>query len=1712
MRYRALSFGNGFSSVTTFSKRTRISFADSSSSTTAIVFLRRNSSSFKLLCRKRTYEFVEGVKFDGPMICMDDIVNNGDIDLVFENCIMRTLSPALTLEEGLERIKEAVQTLRLDPPCCSSGFLRFQVAVPPGPKALSWFCCQPESSGVFPQIYLSKNSDNPTCKSLHVNGRRGVFGIGAAASFTRYSPLNTGMQSLFKRYISSDSTMIVAYGFMDINFNQGSDSVNHEDGSFFFFVPQIELDEQDMASVLTSTLAWDDSSLPTFKEALHSLEISLNQLSRHICPTTDTWQSDCTTSALRKFSLVENRSIPRVYMNSFAPGGRESMADIMELKESPSSAQFCFRLSPIVAFATNMLDQADKLFYSPEESANINSVWASLIIEECSRLGLRYFCIAPGSRSSPLAVAASSHALITCISCFDERSLAFHAVGYGRGSHIPAVVITSSGTAVSNLLPAVVEASQDFVPLILLTADRPPELQECGANQAIFQVNHFGSFVRYFFNLPTPTDQIPAKMVLTTLDSAVHWATATPCGPVHINCPFREPLENSPSEWKSSCLKGLDFWITNAEPYTKYIHMQQSCRFNNATGQLIDILNLIQRAKSGLLVIGAIHTEDEIWAALHLVKHLMWPVVTDILSGLRLRKHFTSFPDIEGNFIFVDHLDHALFSKSVREWLEIDVVIQIGSRITSKRICQMLDECVPFSYIMVDKNPNRQDPSHIVTHRVQSSIIGFVDFLLKARVPHSRSKWATSLQVLSQMVEWEIQFQICIECSLTEPHVAHVMSEALSSESALFLGNSMPIRDADMYGHSKLICNESATSLMLNSDLPFSWIRVAGNRGASGIDGLLSTAIGFAAGCNKKVFCVIGDVSFLHDTNGLAILNQSKFRKPMTILVLNNHGGGIFSFLPLANKTEPRVLHQYFYTSHNISIGKLCLAHGVKHLYAQTKMELEDALFAAQNEDKDCLIEIESSIDHNANFHSILRKFALQTAENTIRLLSASLSQSSIKDEFFYSKVHKIEYSQYSIALCAPPTSTSLGHDQKEFYRGGFILSLFLEDGSVGFGEVAPLEIHRENLEDAENQLRFLMHAMKGIKISCFLSLLRGSFSRWIWNELGILPSSIFPSVRCGLEMAILNAIANARGSSLLDILHSQTNEKNKYQSSMDVQVCALLNSNGSPAEVANVAAALVEEGYPAIKLKVARWGDPIHSALIIQEVRKKVGCHIDIRADANRRWTYEEAMEFSSFVKDCELQYIEEPVQDEDDILKFCEESGLPVALDETIDNIHENHLEKLAKFSHPRIVAVVIKPSIVGGFENAALIAQWAQQLGKMAVISAAFESSLSLSAYVQFSHYIDMQNASRFRVSHNKVVPSVAHGLGTYRWLKEDITTNPVLIDRNPHSKFIEASVTDARQLLKNFRVNQNVINNVITEEQVHTYQLTVELDNVSCLFRVQEIGQKNDDNVLVFLHGFLGTGDDWIAIMKAVSGSARCISVDLPGHGKSIINTVKIPGQEPCLSLEIISGLLHKLIHHITPAKITLVGYSMGARIALYMALKFGYKAKGAVLVSGSPGLNDELARKIRAAKDDSRACSMVAHGLQLFLESWYAGELWRSFRSHPHFNRIIASRLQQHDVQSLAKMLSGLSIGRQPSLWEDLKNCRMPFLLVYGEKDTKFKKITAAMINTMCSGQEKCNNIHEVVEVPNTGHAVHLENPLFIISALTHFMTRLSMLN
>ncbi|KAM7271199.1 hypothetical protein ACFE04_030413 [Oxalis oulophora] len=1665
-----------------------------------------------------TLQVARGMRFDGPIVKVDELMEIEDGNLVMETCIVRTLPPALTLEHGLKSINKAVEDLKGNPPSLTTVVLRFQVAVPPSAKALTWFCSQPESSSVFPLFFLSKQTENPRYKSLFSNDPIGVFGMGAAIYFKQSSSCVPGDQSSIKRYLSTHSALITTYGFMDTNFNTESSSIKHEGGSFYFVIPQIELDETGDVFILTATLAWSNSFSCTFEQAILSYETSYRQAIANFAPSSGWSHMNFVRSALRKLKVLEDKTVSmvRININALLKGGTNVRTEHMQLKASQLSSQFCIRLSSNFVFSSNMLDCNGEITHSLQNCQNINAVWARLIVEECFRVGLTYFCIAPGSRSSPLAIAASSHPTITCISCFDERSLAFHALGYARGSHKPAVIITTSGTAVSNLLPAVVEASQDCVPMLLLTADRPPELQDAGANQSINQVNHLGSFVRFFFSLPPPSDLVQARMVLTTVDSAVNWAMSVPYGPAHINCPFREPLDNSQAKWTLGCLEGLDQWMHSSEPYTKYIQGPPSfvCH-NKIGGQMTEVINVIRGAKKGLLLIGAIHTENDMWAALLLAKHLSWPVVADILSGVRLRKIISVFPESENHLLFVDHFDHALLSYAFRGWVQPDAVIQIGSRITSKRVSQMLEECFQCPYILVDSHPYRHDPSHIVTHRIQSTIGQFADCLLSTQFPSMSNKWSGYLLAMNKMVASEISFQIRAENSLTEPHLANLVSEALSSKSSLFIGNSMPIRDADMYVVNSENLIRSSDDMLFKSDLPFLPLRVAGNRGASGIDGLLSSAAGFSAGCNKHVFCVIGDISFLHDTNGLAILAQRTIRKPMTVLVVNNNGGAIFSLLPIADGTEPRVLNQFFYTTHNISIQKLCEAHGVKHLLVKTKVELQDALSNGNLKEVNSVIEVGSSITANASFHSNVKLFAKQAADHASSFLSRLFLSESNSPVFTFCKIQKMEFSLYRIQLCAPPTSSHNGRNHSEFYREGFILSLYLEDGSMGFGEVAPLGSHRESLADVEEQLRLLMHTIRGAHIGSFLPLLRGSFSSWIWNELGLPTSSILPSVRCGLEMAILNAIAASQGSSLLNILCPRMEGETEISgTSPNVQICALIDSNGTPSEVAHVAGTLVKEGFTTLKLKVARQPDPIHDAAIVQEVRNKIGSGIVLRVDANQNWTYDEAIQFGSLVKNCDLQYIEEPVQNEDDIIKYCEESGLPVALDETIDRIGKDQLQFLAKYTHPGIVAVVIKPSFVGGFENSALIAKWAQQMGKMAVVSAAFESGLGLSAYVVFSRFLELQNAAICKVMNYGFEP-IAHGLGTYKWLTEDVTTKNLGIYRNPQSGLLEGSIGDATQYLQEFQINQNVICKTFIEEEVARYQLTVDSMGVSFAIDVLEIGQSNSNNVVLFLHGFLGTGEDWIPIMKGISGHARCISIDLPGHGRSKLKYCggDEPSQDQLISIEVIAEVLYKLMGDFSPGNITLVGYSMGARIALYMALRFKDKIKGAVLISGSPGLQDKVARKLRTARDDSLARFLMTHGLNYFLDSWYTGELWDSLRSHPHFNEIVTSRSLHKDDNGLANMLSGLSIGRQPPLWGDLKNCSVPLSLIVGEKDRKFKAVAREMYSEVfqSEGHEGTNpgsKFHEVVEITDCGHAVHLENPLSIISAVTQFLDRL----
>ncbi|XP_066321928.1 protein PHYLLO, chloroplastic-like isoform X5 [Miscanthus floridulus] len=1546
----------------------------------------------------------------GIVIDVDEMAENGDRDLPVDVSFTRRLPPALTVGDGLDALLRAANEVKATPPAgARSGVIRFEVLVPPSTKALKW-CSQFRGSSLFPQFYLSRKLTSVPSFQLE------ICGIGSAICF-HGSYLVKNEFDLVSRYISSDSHLIKAYGFVDMNYVKESPLVEEKLGSYYFFIPQVELSEFDSCSILSSTLVWDDSISHKFEDAVSLFESCFDQIQNSYDSSASISHKGLVPSYISGDAhLSETGNAQLVYLDAEVLASIDAKASVQKENFLTSDQSFV-RFSPQLFLYSNM----------------------------------------------------------------------------------------------------VVEASQDFVPIILLTADRPPELHDAGANQAINQVNHFGTFVRYFFNLPPPGDQIHARMVLTTLDSAAYYAMQAPQGPVHINCAFREPLDYTNQHWNVDCLRGLDKWFKNSEPYTRYLRMKTVSAFGNYSCSVMEVLEIIEKAEQGLLLVGAIHTDEDMWAVALLARHLSWPVATDILSGLRLRKVVNSLPGLDKSILFIDHIDQILLSDSAKNWISPDVIVQIGSRITSKRVGMFLETSFPSSYILIDRHPCRHDPSHVVTHRIQANVAEFAASLCRCTFQRKRSRWTEILTILNSVVSQEIMFQIHAKCSLTEPYVAHIIGESLYGDAVMFVGNSMVIRDLDMFGSGWMDYTTNGNNVMTHHFPDFVGTAVAGNRGASGIDGLISTAIGFAIGSNKHVFCVVGDISFLHDTNGLALLNQRAWRKPMTIIVVNNHGGAIFSFLPVAKTASPQILEKFFYASHDISISKLCAAHRVKHFLVQTKAELHDALVKSNMEQVDCLVEVDNSIDSNANFHRIMSMFSnYSTSQYLAYLLEAPCLKSEV-DAIPVDRIDSVECMLYRIQLSAPRTS---GLSDGRFIHEGFVLKLRVDDNIVGFGEVAPIEIHEEDLLDVEEQLRFLLHRVKDSVLDV-IPLLRGSFSNWIWTSLGIPPSSIFPSVKCGLEMAILNLLASQQKCSLFKVLagcdplgRDENVIEYSQNSSGSIQICALVDCNGSPMEVALAVAKLAAEGFTTFKLKVGRRESPIEDATALHKIREVVGYQINIRVDANQKWTYEQAVEFGSRVKSLRLEYIEEPVSSVNDLIKFCENSVLPVALDETIDNLKGDIIPKLHQFVHPGIVALVIKPSVVGGFENAAHIAKWAQLHDKMAVISSTYESSIGLASYIQLAHYVDQQSSIVSRIRNKDKCRAAAHGLGTYQWLREDVSEQKLKIHASPLGDGIRASVEDAHGYLHHLNINNDKIERTYGEEKLRSYSIQVDADDCSYLVKLREAGDHTNEKVVLLLHGFLGTSEDWVPMMKALAPSARVIAIDLPGHGESQIMQRHKNSEQFIVTVQLVADLLLKLMCHITDGEVVVVGYSMGARIALHMALNQDHKIRGAVTISGSPGLRDEASRRRRVAIDKSRAQFLMSCGLECFLQTWYSGKLWNSLREHPEFNSLVRTRSKHKNIKALAKVLADSSVGRQKSLWEDLKHLKRPLLIVAGEKDAKFKDISQKMRMEIMNHAEcgsdgpKGKELCEMIIIPDSGHAVHVENPLPLVRAVRKFLLKL----
>jgi len=565
--------------------------------------------------------------------------------------------------------------------------------------------------------------------------------------------------------------------------------------------------------------------------------------------------------------------------------------------------------------------------------ANLNMAWSELMVRELTRLGAGRFFIAPGSQSSPLALAAADHAAAITVH-HDERGLGFAALGWARATGRPAVVITTSGSAVANLWPSVCEAHLDGIPLILLTADRPPELRDTGANQTMPQPGLFGHYVRWQMDLPCPDVKVPASYLLSTIDEAYARAVGEPAGPVHLNQMFREPLapvrvRDGSAAWQQTVAR---WWRQDTSWQIRVVGKRSPER-----RAVNDVAAWAKRR--GIIVAGSLALSDDRAAVCQLGDAWGWPVLPDVRSGLRL--------DMEKHGV-VSMIDQLLLGDHATNQLRPDCIVHVGGRLSSKRLNSWLAEAkVP--YLHLSDHPDRLDPYGVVTDRWVVSPAKAIASLIKASGKgKAPAGWRKRWMELHHRLETAWRELLAESDGLTEPAVAASVSDLIPAGHGLFVASSMPVRDLDMYGLSRRSPPE-----------------VVANRGVSGIDGNLATACGFALGRAAPVTVVIGDVALLHDLNSLGLVAMTGV--PVVVVVINNDGGGIFSFLPVSK--TPRHFETCFGTPHGRSFRHAAALYDLPYMNPETAAAFREAYYEAVQRGVSCIIEVRTERAANLREH-----------------------------------------------------------------------------------------------------------------------------------------------------------------------------------------------------------------------------------------------------------------------------------------------------------------------------------------------------------------------------------------------------------------------------------------------------------------------------------------------------------------------------------------------------------------------------------------------------------------------------------------------------------------------------------------------------------------------------------------------------------------------
>ncbi len=525
---------------------------------------------------------------------------------------------------------------------------------------------------------------------------------------------------------------------------------------------------------------------------------------------------------------------------------------------------------------------------------NRNVLWAETLVDELVAGGLEAACIAPGSRSTPLTVAADAHEDLTTYSHLDERSAAYFALGRGRRTGEPTALVCTSGTAAANFHPAVIEASQARVPLLLLTADRPPELRDSGANQTVDQTKLYGDAVRWFRELPEPEPR-PRKLRRLRSDAAraLTETLEAPAGPVHLNCPFRKPLEPTP-------VPGDD-----PDGVPENWHGGDELARDGRTGAYLDrhdgrvdspagtraLAEALADADRPLLVAGPRDpTEPPATALARLAAAVGAPLLADPLSGLRFGDHVAETP-------VVGAYDAVVAGGVADELSAPDLVVRGGASPTSKPLRKYLAGTGARS-VVVDPAGEPREAEFVASDLVvgsPASVVGAARERLDGDV-RARPDWLADWRAAAT-AHWEVVDDARDAGETWEGRVVGTALEAAPDPATVLVSNSMPVRDADRYARPR------------TADLT-----VLANRGASGIDGVVSTALGAGSATTDPLVAVLGDLAYYHDMNGLLALGRCGV--DATIVLVNNDGGGIFHALPIESFDPP--FTEQFRTPHGL--------------------------------------------------------------------------------------------------------------------------------------------------------------------------------------------------------------------------------------------------------------------------------------------------------------------------------------------------------------------------------------------------------------------------------------------------------------------------------------------------------------------------------------------------------------------------------------------------------------------------------------------------------------------------------------------------------------------------------------------------------------------------------------------------------------------------